>query len=72
LCGDCKKEGKARKKLVPFKKGTSFWTFLVVCTAFYIGSLGRGNLIPPNSPNLNSLSPESLGNSWGILGECTT
>jgi hypothetical protein len=25
----------ARQKLVPFKKGTIFWTFLSVCTVFY-------------------------------------
>ena len=28
------KRAESRQKLVPFKKGTSFWSFLMVCTMY--------------------------------------
>jgi hypothetical protein len=62
------KEGKARQKLITFKKRMSFFTFILVCMLYYIGSLLEGN------PNwlFKKAKKGILGKFLGILGECTT
>jgi hypothetical protein len=56
----------AHKNSFPMKTERVFGCFCTICTAFNIGSCGKRNNIPANSPNLKSPFPEFLGNSLGM------